>query len=97
MGFDTYTGDYHEIKRLLSMMGVDFTLLSDASAIFDSPNTGEYKLYPGGTPLEDAMDSINAAANSRAAAVFDDEDDGLYPEGMEPEGAGASSHRSKEH
>jgi nitrogenase molybdenum-iron protein beta chain len=62
MGFDTYTGDYHEIKRLLSMMGVDFTLLSDASAIFDSPNTGQYKLYPGGTPLEDAMDSINATA-----------------------------------
>ncbi len=62
MGFDTYTGDYHEIKRLLSMMGVDFTLLSDASAIFDSPNTGQYKLYPGGTPLEEAMDSINAAA-----------------------------------
>jgi nitrogenase molybdenum-iron protein beta chain len=63
MGFDTYTGDYHEIKRLLSMMDVDFTLLSDASAIFDSPNTGQYKLYPGGTPLEDAMDSINAAAS----------------------------------
>jgi nitrogenase molybdenum-iron protein beta chain len=62
MGFDTYTGDYHEIKRLLSVMGVDFTLLSDASAIFDSPNTGQYRLYPGGTPLEDAMDSINAAA-----------------------------------
>ena len=62
MGFDTYTGDYHEIKRLLAMMGVDFTLLSDASAIFDSPNTGEYKLYPGGTPLKDAMDSINADA-----------------------------------
>ncbi len=61
-GFDTYTGDFHEIKRLLAMMGVDFTLLSDASAIFDSPNTGEYRLYPGGTPLEDAMDSINAAA-----------------------------------
>jgi nitrogenase molybdenum-iron protein beta chain len=61
-GFDTYTGDYHEIKRLLSAMGVDFTLLSDAAAIFDSPNTGEYKLYPGGTPLEDTADSINAAA-----------------------------------
>jgi nitrogenase molybdenum-iron protein beta chain len=61
-GFDTYTGDYHEIKRLLKIMGLDFTLLSDASQIFDSPNTGEYKLYPGGTPLEDAMDSINAVA-----------------------------------
>jgi len=62
MGFDTYTGDYHEIKRLMRTMGVDFTLLSDASASFDSPNTGEYKLYPGGTPLMDAADSINATA-----------------------------------
>jgi nitrogenase molybdenum-iron protein beta chain len=43
-------------------MGVDFTLLSDVSDIFDSPNTGEYKLYPGGTPLVDAADSINAKA-----------------------------------
>ena len=62
MGFDTYTGDYHEVKRLMRTMGVDFTLLSDASATFDSPNTGEYKLYPGGTPLADAADSINARA-----------------------------------
>ncbi len=61
-GFDTYTGDYHEIKRLMKLMGIDFTLLSDASAIFDSPNTGEYKLYPGGTSLDEAMDSINASA-----------------------------------
>lgn len=61
-GFDTYTGDYHEIKRMLKIMGVDFTLLSDVSDIFDSPNTGEYKLYPGGTPLVDAADSINAKA-----------------------------------
>ena len=62
MGFDTYTGDYREIKRLLNIMGVDFTLLSDISDIYDSPNTGEYKLYPGGTMLADAADSINASA-----------------------------------
>jgi len=60
MGFDTYTGNYHEIKRLMSMMGIDFTLLADVSETFDSPNTGEYKLYPGGTPLRDAMDAVNA-------------------------------------
>ena len=29
------------------MMGVEFTLLADVSDTFDSPNTGEYKLYPG--------------------------------------------------
>lgn len=62
MGFDTYTEDYREIKRLLKIMGVDFTLLSDVSDIYDSPNTGEYKLYPGGTPLADAADSINSIA-----------------------------------
>ena len=62
MGFDTYTGNYREMKRLLKMMGVDYTLLSDVSDVYDSPNTGEYKLYPAGTPLEDAAGSINAAA-----------------------------------
>ena len=50
-GFDTYTGDYREIKRLLDIMGVKHTILADVSDIFDSPNTGEYKLYRGGTPL----------------------------------------------
>ncbi len=61
-GFDTYTGNYRELKRLLGIMGVDFTLLADVSDTFDSPNTGEYKLYPGGTPLEEAADSVNASA-----------------------------------
>lgn len=61
-GFDTYTGDYFELKRLMNIMGVEHTVLADISNVFDSPNTGEYKLYPGGTPLADAMDSINADA-----------------------------------
>ncbi len=60
-GFDTYTGNYHEIKRLMAMMGIEFTLLADVSDTFDSPNTGEYKLYPGGTPLVSAMDAVNGA------------------------------------
>jgi nitrogenase molybdenum-iron protein beta chain len=61
-GFDTYTANYHEIKRLMSMMGIECTLLADVSDTFDSPNTGEYKLYPGGTPLAEAMDAVNASA-----------------------------------
>ena len=61
-GFDTYTGNYHEIKRLMGLMGIDATVLADVSDTFDSPNTGEYKLYPGGTPLPDAMDGVNARA-----------------------------------
>lgn len=43
-------------------MDVKHTILADVSDIFDSPNTGEYKLYLGGTSLVDAMDSINAGA-----------------------------------
>jgi nitrogenase molybdenum-iron protein beta chain len=44
------------------MMGIEATVLADVSDTFDSPNTGEYKLYPGGTPLPDAMDAVNALA-----------------------------------
>jgi nitrogenase molybdenum-iron protein beta chain len=61
-GFDTYTGNYRELKRLLDIMEVKHTILADVSDIYDSPNSGEYKLYPGGTPLADAADSINALA-----------------------------------
>ena len=61
-GFDPYTGNIEEIKRILTMMGVPHTVLADVTDVFDSPNTGEYKLYPGGTPLEDAADSISGAA-----------------------------------
>ncbi|MUG93742.1 nitrogenase molybdenum-iron protein subunit beta [Scytonema sp. UIC 10036] len=59
-GFDTYTGNNREIKRMLGLMGIDHTILADNSDYLDSPNTGEYNMYPGGTKLEDAADSINA-------------------------------------
>lgn len=62
MGFDGYTGNIREIKRLLNLMSVKHTVLADVSDVFDSPNTGQYKLYPGGTPLKDAADAINARA-----------------------------------
>lgn len=61
-GFETYIGNLREVKRIANLMGVDYTLLGDNSEYLDSPNTGEYNMYPGGTPLEDAADSINAEA-----------------------------------
>ncbi len=60
MGFDTYTGNYREMKRILDIMGVKHTILANISDTYDSPNTGKYKMYPGGTPLADAADSANA-------------------------------------
>ncbi len=61
-GFETYIGNLREVKRIASLMGINYTLLADNSEYLDSPNTGEYKMYPGGTPLEEAADSINAEA-----------------------------------
>lgn len=61
-GFDTYIGNLREVKRIASLMGINYTLLADNSDYLDSPNTGEFNMYPGGTKLEDAADSINAEA-----------------------------------
>lgn len=59
-GFETYIGNLREVKRLTSLMGVPSTLLADNSDTLDSPNEGEYIMYPGGTPLEEAADACNA-------------------------------------
>ncbi len=59
-GFDTYVGNNREVKRLLDLMGIDHTILADNSDYLDSPNTGKYEMYPGGTKLEDAADACNA-------------------------------------
>merc|ERR1719210_421301 len=61
-GFDTYTENNREIKRMLGLMGIDYTILSDSSDYLDSPNNGKFDMYPGGTKLEDAADACNAEA-----------------------------------
>jgi nitrogenase molybdenum-iron protein beta chain len=61
-GFLPDTGDLKELKRLLGQLGVDFTMLGDHSETLDSPATGDYELYPGGTPLDAAADAVNAVA-----------------------------------
>nr|AXB87627.1 nitrogenase [uncultured bacterium] len=50
-GFDPYVGNVREIRRLLGLLGVDVTVLGDHSDSLDSPADGEYRMYPGGTPL----------------------------------------------
>jgi nitrogenase molybdenum-iron protein beta chain len=61
-GFDANTGNYREYKRFLNEFGIPCTLLADISETFDSPLDGHYRIYPGGTKLEDAADSINGKA-----------------------------------
>lgn len=60
LGFDPYIGNIRELKRILGLFGIDYTILSDNSDAFDSPNTGEFKMYNGLTTLAEAADSINA-------------------------------------
>ena len=61
-GFDCNTGNYREYKRILQEFGIPYTLLADISDVFDSPLDGAYRLYPGGTRLEEAADSVNGKA-----------------------------------
>jgi nitrogenase molybdenum-iron protein beta chain len=66
-GFDANVGNYREYKRYLEAFGIPYTLLADISETFDSPNDGKYRLYAGGTKLEDAADSINGKATLTVA------------------------------
>lgn len=50
-------GDMREVKRLLKLMGVDFTMLPDTSGVLDAPMTGKYEMYPkGGTKIQDIIE-----------------------------------------
>ncbi|TIO06653.1 MAG: nitrogenase molybdenum-iron protein subunit beta, partial [Mesorhizobium sp.] len=45
-GFDGFcVGNNRELKRLLDVMGVSYTLIQDASDQFDTPSDGEYRMY----------------------------------------------------
>jgi nitrogenase molybdenum-iron protein beta chain len=61
-GFDTNTGNYREYKRIFDAFHIPATVLADISDTFDSANDGTYRIYPGGTPLAEAADSINGKA-----------------------------------
>ncbi len=62
-GFDGYAvANLREMKRMLDVMGVDYTVLSDVSDVFDTPSDGEYRMYDGGTKLDDTKAALNAKA-----------------------------------
>ncbi|WP_226581607.1 nitrogenase molybdenum-iron protein subunit beta [Acuticoccus sediminis] len=62
-GFDGYcVGNMREVKRIFDLMGVEYTLLGDNSDVFDTPTDGEFRMYDGGTTLEEAANAIHAKA-----------------------------------
>jgi nitrogenase molybdenum-iron protein beta chain len=62
-GFDGYTvGNLREVKRIFDSMGVDYTIIGDNSDVWDTPTDGEFRMYDGGTRLEDVANALNAKA-----------------------------------
>ncbi|WP_142847679.1 nitrogenase molybdenum-iron protein subunit beta [Telmatospirillum sp. J64-1] len=62
-GFDGYAvGNNRELARILGLMGVDYTLLGDVSDVYDTPTDGEFRMYDGGTRIEDVKRAVDAKA-----------------------------------
>jgi nitrogenase molybdenum-iron protein beta chain len=62
-GFDGYTvGNLREIKRIFGLFGIDYTIIGDNSDVWDTPTDGEFRMYDGGTTLEQAANSLHAKA-----------------------------------
>jgi len=62
-GFDGFcVGNNRELKRMLDLMNVKYTLIQDASDQFDTPSDGEFRMYDGGTSLVDTEAALNAKA-----------------------------------
>jgi nitrogenase molybdenum-iron protein beta chain len=46
--------DMREIKRIVSLMGIEHVMFPDTDGVFDAPMTGKHRFYPkGGAKLED--------------------------------------------
>ncbi|WP_413282654.1 nitrogenase molybdenum-iron protein subunit beta [Vibrio sp. MA40-2] len=61
-GFETYLGNYRVIHRMLKEMGVNYSFLCDPSEVLDTPADGEYRMYSGGTSIDEVKDAPNAKA-----------------------------------
>ncbi|MCC9608422.1 nitrogenase molybdenum-iron protein subunit beta [Blastopirellula sp. JC732] len=59
-GFETYLGNFRVIKRMLKEMGVDYSMLSDPEEVLDTPADGEFRMYAGGTTIDEVKDAPNA-------------------------------------
>lgn len=59
-GFETYLGNYRVMKRMMTEMGVDYSLLCDPTDVLDTPADGQFRMYDGGTSLDEIKDAPNA-------------------------------------
>lgn len=62
-GFDGFAvGNNRELKRMLDLMGVEYTFLSDVSDQFDTPSDGQFRMFAGGTSIEATKAAQDAQA-----------------------------------
>lgn len=62
-GFDGFAvANNRELRRMLDLMGVSYTLLGDVSEVFDTPTDGEFRMYAGGTTLDEIQRARDAQA-----------------------------------
>ena len=59
-GFETYLGNFRIMKRYMEEMDVDYTMLSDPEEVLDTPADGKFRMYEGGTTIEEIKDAPNA-------------------------------------
>ncbi|MBX5025346.1 nitrogenase molybdenum-iron protein subunit beta [Rhizobium lentis] len=60
-GFDGFcVGNNRELKRLLDLMQVNYMFIQDASDQFDTPSDGNFRMYDGGTSINDVKAALNA-------------------------------------
>ncbi|MBS1182988.1 MAG: nifK1 [Proteobacteria bacterium] len=66
-GFDGFcVGNNRELARMLGLMGVSYTFIGDAADQFDTPSDGEYRMYDGGTTI----DELKAAKGAKATIAL---------------------------
>ena len=62
-GFDGFAvGNNRELGRILSLFGVDYTILCDVADTFDTPTDGHFRMYGGGTTLDATANALHAKA-----------------------------------
>jgi nitrogenase molybdenum-iron protein beta chain len=62
-GFDGFAvGNNRELRRIFGLFGIDVTIISDVSDQFDTPTDGTYRMFDGGTTIDQVKDALNAKA-----------------------------------
>ncbi len=62
--------DMREIKRMADIMSANYTLFPDMSDVLDSPQTGDYHMYPKGGTTVEALKGIGGRKRSLALGKF---------------------------